>query len=123
MKLYLMVALFGAIGSVSRYIFFIITPKFYISGFPIGTLLVNIIGSLLIGIVTSLFEKGSINEMLRVSLAVGLLGGFTTFSTFSMDVFNLLNKSFYLQAFSYMFLSVSLGLVFYFFGLKISSFF
>ena len=123
MKLYLLIAIFGAIGSVTRYFFFIITPKYFVSFFPLSTLIVNIIGSFLIGIVISLFDKNIINETLRATLAIGLLGGFTTFSTFSMDMFNLINKSLYFYAFVYIIASVFLGLFFYILGLKISSFF
>lgn len=121
MKLYLLVALFGAAGSVLRYSLFIITPKIYYSFFPISTLLVNLIGSFLIGFFIALFDKGIISETARLCVVIGLLGGFTTFSTFSMDMFNLINKSLYLQASIYIFGSVVFGLILFVTGHKVAS--
>ena len=106
MKLYLLVALFGAAGSVLRYSLYLITPRFFYLNFPISTVLVNLLGSFFIGVCVSLFDKSIITENIRIFIAIGLLGGFTTFSTFSMDLFNLLNKSLYIEMISYLVLSV-----------------
>jgi CrcB protein len=116
MKLYLLVALFGAAGSVLRYSLYLITPRFFYLNFPVSTVIVNLLGSFFIGVCISLFEKSIITENIRIYIAIGLLGGFTTFSTFSMDLFNLLNKSLYIEMISYLVLSV-------FAGYKIVSFF
>ena len=121
MKLYLLVALFGAAGSVLRYFFFIITPKIYYSSFPVSTVTVNLLGSFFIGLFISLFDRGIINENIRVCITIGLLGGFTTFSTFSMDMFNLINKYLYLQTAFYICISVFLGLGFFIMGQKVSN--
>ena len=121
MKLYLLVALFGAAGSVLRYFFFIITPKIYYSNFPVSTITVNLLGSFFIGLFISLFDRGIINENIRVCITIGLLGGFTTFSTFSMDMFNLINKSLYLQTACYILISVFFGLGFFIMGQKVSN--
>jgi fluoride exporter len=121
MKLYLLVALFGAAGSVLRYFFLIITPKIYYSSFPVSTVTVNLLGSFFIGLFISLFDRGIINENIRVCITIGLLGGFTTFSTFSMDMFNLINKSLYLQTAFYICISVFLGLGFFIMGQKVSN--
>jgi CrcB protein len=121
MKSIFLVALFGAAGSVLRYFFFIITPKIYYTTFPLSTFLVNLIGSFLIGFFIALFDKGIINEAIRVSVVVGLLGGFTTFSTFSMDMFHLINKSLYFQAGIYILGSVILGLTLFIVGHKAAS--
>lgn len=121
MKLYLLVALFGAAGSVLRYSFFVITPKFFYSNFPISTVIVNLLGSFFIGVFISLFDKGIISESVRISIVIGLLGGFTTFSTFSMDLFNLINKSLYMQTATYIFISVFFGLLFFILGYKLSN--
>lgn len=123
MKLYLLVALFGAAGSVLRYSLYLITPKFFYLNFPVSTVLVNILGSFFIGVCISLFDKSIIAENIRIYFAIGLLGGFTTFSTFSMDLFNLLNKSLYIEMISYLVLSVFGGLLLFFAGYKIVSFF
>jgi len=123
MKLYLLVALFGAAGSVLRYSLYLITPKFFYLNFPVSTVLVNLLGSFFIGVCISLFDKSIITENIRIYFAIGLLGGFTTFSTFSMDLFNLLNKSLYIEMISYLVLSVFGGLFLFFAGYKIVSFF
>lgn len=123
MKLYLLVALFGAAGSVLRYSLYLITPRFFYLNFPISTVLVNLLGSFFIGACISLFDKSIITENIRIFIAIGLLGGFTTFSTFSMDLFNLLNKSLYIEMISYLVLSVFGGVLLFFAGYKIVSFF
>ena len=123
MKLYLLVALFGAAGSVLRYSLYLITPRFFYLNFPVSTDSVNLLGSFFIGVCVSLFDKSIISENIRIFIAVGLLGGFTTFSTFSMDLFNLLNKSLYIEMISYLVLSVFGGVLLFFAGYKIVSFF
>jgi len=123
MKLYLLVALFGAAGSVLRYSLYLITPRFFYLNFPVSTVIVNLLGSFFIGVCISLFDKSIITENIRIYIAIGLLGGFTTFSTFSMDLFNLLNKSLYLEMISYLVLSVFGGVLLFFAGYKITSFF
>ena len=123
MKLYLLVALFGAAGSVLRYSLYLITPRFFYLNFPVSTVLVNLLGSFFIGVCISLFDKSIITENIRIYIAIGLLGGFTTFSTFSMDLFNLLNKSLYVEMISYLVLSVFGGVLLFFAGYKIVSFF
>jgi CrcB protein len=123
MKLYLLVALFGAAGSVLRYSFYIITPRFFYLNFPISTVAVNLLGSFLIGICISLFDRGIVNENIRVCITIGFLGGFTTFSTFSMDLFNMINKSLYTGAIFYLLISILGGLFLFFIGQKIPNFF
>ena len=83
----------------------------------------NLLGSFFIGVCVSLFDKSIITENIRIYIAIGLLGGFTTFSTFSMDLFNLLNKSLYVEMISYLVLSVFGGVLLFFAGYKITSFF
>ena len=123
MKLYLLVALFGAAGSVLRYSLYLITPRFFYLNFPVSTVIVNLLGSFFIGVCISLSDKSIITENIRIYIAIGLLGGFTTFSTFSMDLFNLLNKSLYIEMISYLVLSVFGGVLLFFAGYKIVSFF
>jgi CrcB protein len=123
MKLYLLVALFGAAGSVLRYSLYLITPRFFYLNFPVSTVLTNLLGSFFIGLCISLFDKSIINENIRIYITIGLLGGFTTFSTFSMDLFNLLNKSLYIEMISYLALSVFGGVLLFFVGYKAASIF
>ncbi len=114
-----LVALFGAIGSLSRYSLIQYSPKIIFLNFPIGTLLVNLIGSFLIGVVSSIFDKNLITNEIRTYLVFGFLGGFTTFSAFTYEFFNFLKNSEYLNAFLYIFLSVFLGLALFILGYKV----
>ena len=79
----------GAIGSLLRYGVSGLTHK-YISGlFPWGTLMVNATGALIIGFLWGLFEQKGISPNMRMFLFVGLLGGYTTFSTYALESMNL----------------------------------
>lgn len=118
MKLYLLVALFGAIGSFLRFFLVQITPKISLLNFPVGTLIVNLLGSLLIGVVAGLFEKNLLSIETRTFVVFGFLGGFTTFSAFTLEFFNLLKNSDYIGAFIYIFISVFLSLFLFFLSYK-----
>lgn len=90
----LIVGIGGFLGSIARYLSQIAAGKIFSSGFPSGIFLVNIIGCLLIGIVYALTEKGNLlTSEMRLFLAVGFCGGFTTFSTFSYDNLMLLKDN------------------------------
>ena len=119
MKVYLLIALFGAIGSVSGYSFIKFTPNILFLNFPIGTLLVNLIGSFLIGLISAIFEKNFISEEIRTYVVFGFLGGFTTFSAFTYEFFNFLKNSDYLNACLYLLFSVFLSLVLFTIGYKL----
>ncbi len=94
---YLLVSLGAAVGGGLRYWVSNITYKIFPSTFPYGTLAVNLIGSLLLGILIFLFDdKELITPGLKLFLAVGFCGGFTTFSTFSLETINLLKDSQYI---------------------------
>ncbi|MFC3694257.1 fluoride efflux transporter CrcB [Chenggangzhangella methanolivorans] len=81
----LLVALGGALGSVARYGVNVWTMRAFGPGFPWGTLTVNVVGGLVMGLIAALLAlKGGTNE-LRVFLMTGIMGGFTTFSAFSLD--------------------------------------
>ena len=120
MKSYLLIALFGAFGTVARFSVVQITPKIFQSTFPIGTLVVNLLGCFLIGLVSGILDTKfiSIDENFKNYITIGFLGGFTTFSSFSQDFFNLVNNSNYLLAFIYIFISVFFGLLAFYLGNK-----
>jgi fluoride exporter len=82
----------GAIGTTARYVVYIIADKQIGHAFPWGTLVVNLTGSLVIGLLWGLFEKINITPAMRLFLFIGILGSFTTFSTFAFDNFNLLHQ-------------------------------
>ena len=85
------VALGGALGAVGRYLVGLSLKT--ASGFPWATMSVNILGSLLMGLVVGwLSRQNGGSDALRLFVAVGILGGFTTFSAFSMDLFTLLER-------------------------------
>ncbi|MBP6334562.1 MAG: fluoride efflux transporter CrcB [Bacteroidia bacterium] len=91
---YLILAAGGAIGTILRYVLNGATSEYFRQPlFPWGTLLVNLSGSLLIGILAGLHESDPVNPGLRLFLFVGLLGGFTTFSSFSLETLQLMRQS------------------------------
>ncbi len=90
----LIVGIGGFLGSITRYLSQIATEKIFSILFPAGIFIVNILGCLLIGIVYALSERGNIlTAEMRLFLAVGFCGGFTTFSTFSYDNLMLLKDN------------------------------
>jgi CrcB protein len=100
----------GAIGSVARYLVGTWAGKMFIN-FPWGTLIINVTGSFLIGLFVGLFAtKWDLPQAARIFLIVGICGGYTTFSTFSLDSFHLMEKGEALAAGAYMIGSVVLSL-------------
>ncbi len=87
----LYVALGGAIGAAARYLAGLWIVARLGAGFPWGTFFVNVTGSFLIGIILVLVEEGTLPAEARLFLAVGILGGYTTFSSFSYETLQLLN--------------------------------
>ncbi len=85
----LAIALGGSIGAVLRYLIFFIYEKTHSHTFPWATLAVNLAGSFLIGLLWGIFDKVYVSPGIRLFLFVGILGSFTTFSTFAFDVFSL----------------------------------
>jgi CrcB protein len=106
---WLMVALGGALGSVGRFGFGQALAR--LDSFPYGTLLVNILGSLVIGICAGLFDAEQKNRPAGLFLMAGFCGGFTTFSTFSLETFELMHQQAWLKAGGNMLLSVALCLL------------
>lgn len=119
MKIVLLIGLGSFLGGISRYFLTIYINNRYLSNFPLGTLAVNVLGCFLIGLVYGLTEKGNLNAEWRIFLATGILGGFTTFSTFSHETVTLLRNEQYLYAFSNLGFSILLGLAATFAGIFI----
>lgn len=121
----LSIALGGSIGAVLRYI----TAQWFNSHLlifkviPIGTFAVNIIGSFCIGFLYPLLDSLAVSKDIKAFVFVGLLGAFTTFSTFSYENMQLLKSGEYVQAFMYVFFSnlvgISLAFAGYFIGKSI----
>lgn len=112
------IAIGGAMGAVSRYgLNSMITNK-AVTSIPIGILSINFLGSLLMGIAFALFAHlwdGS--QTLKAFLMIGFLGSFTTFSTFSLESFQLIERHAYVEAAIYVFGSVLLSIGGLFLGL------
>ena len=110
----------GAVGAVLRYLtsnFY----RFYFPNFPIGTLFINFIGSFLIGILASNLEsRGTSYIFIKYFMIIGILGSFTTFSTFSLETIQLFNDKKLFLSLVYIFLSISLCIFGAFFGFNIN---
>ncbi len=116
----LAVALGGAIGAVLRHGVNVGTARWLGTGFPYGTLCVNIAGSFMIGLLIALFAHiWQPPQTVRLFLVTGILGGFTTFSTFSLDTVVLLQRQDYMMAGLYMAVSVVLSVLALFGGLAL----
>lgn len=102
----------GAIGAVARFLVSNQVYAWFGRGFPYGTLVVNVLGSLLMGLLSVWFLERSIADPLwRAAVLVGFLGAFTTFSTFSLETFVLIENGELLRAVVNMLASVSVCVV------------
>ena len=106
-----LVGMGGALGSILRYGVSTVINNKFLSTFPLGTLCVNITGCFLIGIIYALAEGNKISPEWRFFLATGICGGFTTFSTFSLESFSLIRNGQLLYVCVYAGSSVVLGLL------------
>lgn len=120
MGIVLGVALGGAVGAVLRYwIAGVIQPPWW-EGFPFGIFIVNVSGGLVMGIITALLAlKMHVSPEMRAFLTTGVLGGYTTFSTFSLDSAILIERGAYAQAGVYVVASAVLSILAIFAGLWI----
>ena len=120
MNMILSIAAGGAIGAVGRYLTMAGIGQWIGHGFPYGTLVVNIIGSLVLGSLIEIFAlTWSPSQELRAFFVVGVLGAFTTFSAFSLDVVALIERGEFLPAASYIIVSVVLSVAALFLGMMI----
>lgn len=119
MKIIFAIGIGSCIGGISRYLISLFIQNKFLSTFPYGTLSVNIIGCLLIGLIFGISEKTMIAVEWRMFLVTGLLGGFTTFSSFSNETVGLIRDGQYWTAFMYISLSVVIGLLATFTGIAL----
>jgi CrcB protein len=116
----LLVAIGGALGSVARYLTGLATLRWFGPNFPWGTLTVNIVGGLVIGVFAELIARrfdGS--PELRLFIVTGILGGFTTFSAFSLEVTTMAERGDYVTALAYVLISVIISVAAVFAGLAL----
>ncbi|HET6971946.1 MAG TPA: fluoride efflux transporter CrcB [Phenylobacterium sp.] len=119
MQALLLVALGGALGSVARYLVGMITLRSLGPGWPYGTFTVNALGGFAIGALAAwlAFRGAASQERLRLLLQVGVLGGFTTFSAYSLDIAVMIERRAWTQAVAYGLSSVFTSLAAVFLGL------
>jgi fluoride exporter len=106
------VAVGGAVGAALRHLINISPLSSIFEKFPFPTFVINVTGSFCIGFLLIFFtDKVAVNHALRMMLVVGLLGAFTTFSTFELEIFGLVRERLYVLAAVYLVLSVVVGFV------------
>lgn len=110
MKILVYIGIGGAIGSIFRYLLSKWVQGWVGLTFPLGTLMVNVVGSFLIGFLSMILlnKMVTFEGELRALLLIGLLGGFTTFSSFSLEVLQLWENGEGLKVASYLFLTLAL---------------
>jgi fluoride exporter len=100
----------GAVGTLARYALAGLTHRIYAGAFPMGTLVVNMLGSLVIGFLWGISESRNISPNYRTFVFIGILGGFTTFSTYALETMNLLRENEIRQALTNILVTNFLGL-------------
>jgi len=110
----------GAIGAGLRHLFGRWMFNVFGAGYPWGTLGVNLIGGLAMGLLVGLLARSGGNEQLRLALGVGVLGGFTTFSAFSLDMVNMIERGAVASATGYALVSVIGAALALFAGLQLT---
>ena len=111
-----MVALGGSLGSATRYLF----SCWNISSWPWGTFAVNILGSLLIGLLMGMVGKGALSPEMKLLLVTGFCGGFTTFSTFANESLDMMKGGDMFLSALYIGTSVAIGVLAVWFGMKVT---
>ena len=102
----------GFFGSIFRYLIYLLSNNLIGYSFPFGTILVNVLGCFLIGLIYQVFSDTiSLSDNLKLFMTIGFLGGFTTFSAFSLDVFLLYQSNSKLVAIIYIFITLVLSLL------------
>ncbi|MDB5257805.1 MAG: crcB [Chitinophagaceae bacterium] len=116
----LLIGLGGGIGSIGRYLTALYVHKHYAGIFPLATLIINLLGSLLIGILFGCMERYQWSSPdLKFLFIIGFCGGYTTFSAFAIENVNLMQSNHTATAFAYIGLSLILGLAATWVGLSL----
>lgn len=119
-KIILLVGAGGAAGSIARFLLQYFIGRYYPSSFPWGTLVVNVVGCFIIGVVYAFGEKGNVlAPEIRVLLATGFCGGFTTFSSFAYENISLMRDGELFYTFMYVAASIIVGFLAAYMGVLI----
>ncbi|MBF0596649.1 fluoride efflux transporter CrcB [Faecalibacter rhinopitheci] len=119
-KSIILVGLGGALGSILRYVVGLGIKQLVATSFPIATFIINIIGCLIIGLLYGISEKNNLgNSDLNYLLIIGFCGGFTTFSTFANENFNLIQQQNFITPLFYISSSIIIGILAVRLGYKI----
>jgi CrcB protein len=121
MQAYLLVGAGGAIGAMARYGFSVLVGHFWRTSFPLATLMINVCGSLAMGLLVGYLTRTlpPLQNEIRLFVAVGVLGGFTTFSAFSLDAIVLIERGQWGYSILYALLSVLVAIFALFLGLLV----
>ena len=114
----------GGAGAVLRYLTGVFAPRCLSFSLPFATFAVNIIGCFILGFLYALFiDKPEVNNSLKLALTAGFCGGLTTFSTFSLEMFEMLGNSQILYVLIYLLLSITVGLAAVWIGVNVAKVF
>lgn len=121
MKKYILIAIGGMLGAILRYFIVNIHIFRHNGGIPINTLLINVSGSFLLALILTIsFEIYEVDADLRLGIATGFLGAYTTFSTLCKETVNLIKQGNYYSSIAYIGLSIILGLTAAYFGVVVA---
>ena len=123
MSILLSIFLGGGVGALLRFPISEQTDRLFLSSFPFGTIVVNVLGAFLMGLVVSYFaDKVNISQNIKMFLTIGFLGGFTTFSTFNLDFYQLFSNGEILASLLYLFVTFTFTVIAFYLGLSLFKF-
>ena len=123
MSILLSIFLGGGVGALLSFLISEQTDRLFLSSFPFGTIVVNVLGAFLMGLVVSYFaDKVNISQNIKMFLTIGFLGGFTTFSTFNLDFYQLFSNGEILASLLYLFATFTLTVIAFYLGLSLFKF-
>ena len=123
MSILLSIFLGGGLGALLRFLISEQANRLFLSSFPFGTIVVNVLGAFLMGFVVSYFaDKVNVSQNIKMFLTIGFLGGFTTFSTFNLDFYQLFSNGEILASLLYLFATFTLTVIAFYLGLSLFKF-